>query len=213
MYGLLSFVKRAPAPPGLIEDDRKYDALVSGALSGDPDAVQALLAAVGGPMLQVVRKVLGPGHCDADDVLQDSMMGLLDGLPAFRGECTLVHFACRVALFSAMAARRRQTTRLRSTDDQIALEEIGDGRALSPLGQTIEQRRAEALRRVLDELPPKIGQALASHFMLGQTINEMARSLNVPVNTVWSRLRLGKEALRRRVVEDPQLAELFEVEP
>jgi RNA polymerase sigma-70 factor (ECF subfamily) len=210
---VLSFLKRAPAPPTPTAEEDEQDALVSGALSGDPEAVQMLLAAVGGPMLQVVRKVLGPSHSDSEDVLQDAMMGLLDGLPGFRGECTLLHFACRVALFSAMATRRRQTTRLRTTDDQVALEEIGDGTALSPLGRTIEQRRAEALRRVLDELPPKIGQALACHFMLGQTTNEMARSLKVPVNTVWSRLRLGKEALRQRVVGDPQLAELFEVEP
>jgi RNA polymerase sigma-70 factor (ECF subfamily) len=209
---VLSLVKRAPGPQDSATEEGRLDALVSDALSGESAATRDLLRAVGGPMLQVIRKVLGPAHPDAEDVLQEAMMGLLDGLPSFRGECTVLHFACRIALFSAMAARRRQVTRLRATDEHVVLEEIGDRGASSPLGRTIERRRAKALSRVLDELPPKIARTLACHFVLGQTTNEIARTLSVPANTVWSRLRLGKEALRRRIMGDQKLAELFEVE-
>jgi RNA polymerase sigma-70 factor (ECF subfamily) len=43
--------------------------------------------------------------------------------------------------------------------------------------------------------------------MLGWSLEEIAQTSGAPVNTVRSRLRLAKEALRRKIVADPVLAE------
>src|SRR5258708_5663383 len=85
--------------------------LAAAFVEGDVEAAQTLLSAVGGTVLGAVRAVLGPNHCDVEDVAQDALIGLLEGLRRFRGECTIVHFAARVAVLTAMAARRRQRTR------------------------------------------------------------------------------------------------------
>jgi RNA polymerase sigma-70 factor (ECF subfamily) len=45
---------------------------------------------------------------------------------------------------------------------------------------------------------------------LGHSIEEIAVITNAPVNTVRSRLRLAKEALRSRVEADPRWAELWD---
>jgi RNA polymerase sigma-70 factor (ECF subfamily) len=54
-----------------------------------------------------------------------------------------------------------------------------------------------------------IAQALALHFILGYTVEEIATVASAPQNTIWSRLRLGKKALRKTLRNDPTLAELF----
>jgi RNA polymerase sigma-70 factor (ECF subfamily) len=46
--------------------------------------------------------------------------------------------------------------------------------------------------------------------MVGWSLAELAEATGAPLNTVRSRLRLGKEALRRRIQGDPVLAEELE---
>jgi DNA-directed RNA polymerase specialized sigma24 family protein len=48
-------------------------------------------------MLAAVRMVLGPSHPDAEDVAQEAIVGFIEALPRFRGDCTLAHFANRIA--------------------------------------------------------------------------------------------------------------------
>lgn len=192
---------------GTRPDDHSPDdlaGLVRQVLAGDDRATQAFLSAAAVPMLSVVRRVLGHGHPEAEDVLQEALMGLLHGLPRFRGESRAVHFANRVALFTAMAARRRWRTRTRWLDDNAdsALAEVDPSK--SPLEAAIENRRRQTLRRVLDDLPSKSAEVLAMHFILGYRVEEIAATLQIPINTVWSRLRVGKEAFRRRVENDSQ---------
>jgi RNA polymerase sigma-70 factor (ECF subfamily) len=66
---------------------------------------------------------------------------------------------------------------------------------------------------MLAELPAGQGETLALRVVLGSSIKEIAEATQVPVNTVRSRLRLAKEALRKRIEEDPTLAAELEVEP
>jgi RNA polymerase sigma factor (sigma-70 family) len=163
-------------------------------------------------MLRVIRKVIGPGHADVDDVAQDAVIAFLRALATFRGECTVVHFAHRISLLTALAARRRMRVRTRwSDEDGQVLEDVADEDLRSPLATTLAARRRELVRQLLDELPDVIAESLALHFVLGYTVGEIASTISVSPNTVWSRLRLGKRALRRKLHADAQLAELLEV--
>jgi DNA-directed RNA polymerase specialized sigma24 family protein len=93
-----------------------------------------------------------------------------------------------------------------------AFDEVGDsGDHASPLATTVAARRRLLVRQLLDELPDVIAEALASHFILGYTVDEIAAASGVPANTVWSRLRLGKQALRRKLERDAELAEMLRV--
>lgn len=193
-----------PRPDGLAS-------IAQAAAGGDPEASATLVLHVGAAMLRVVRKVLGRRHPEVDDTTQDAVIALLQALPAFRGESTIARFAQRIALLTALAARRRMRFRERHREgDDAALEETaGDG--ASPLAATVAGRRRRAVRRLLDELPDPIAEALGMHFVLGYTVDEIAAAAAVPPNTVWSRLRLGKQALRRKLIGDARLAEILEV--
>ncbi len=179
------------------------------ASEGDPAAIRELVMELGGPMLRTVRRVLGSRHPDAEDVAQESVMGLLSALARFRGECTVTHFAHQVALRRALHARRAFKTRGRESDLELDSEwEGGDGEA-SPLDGAISRERRRVVRSLLDQLPEPTAEALALHFMLGYTVEEIATTLDVSPNTIWSRLKLGKRALKAALDCDARLAELL----
>jgi RNA polymerase sigma-70 factor (ECF subfamily) len=48
---------------------------------------------------------------------------------------------------------------------------------------------------------------MAMHYMLGHTVEDISIALGISPNTVWSRLRLGKRALMRKIERDAALAE------
>jgi RNA polymerase sigma-70 factor (ECF subfamily) len=65
----------------------------------------------------------------------------------------------------------------------------------------------------LDELPEPQAEAFALNVILGYTIAEIAELSSAPVETVRSRLRLAKQALRARALAHPRLRDELEREP
>src|SRR3954465_7909186 len=61
---------------------------------GDRRAARLLVAAVGPAMLRAIRKVCARPGAEVEDLMQEAVEGLLGALPAFKGECTVLHFAC-----------------------------------------------------------------------------------------------------------------------
>jgi RNA polymerase sigma-70 factor (ECF subfamily) len=159
-------------------------------------------------MLMTVRKILGSGHPDVDDVAQDAVIALLDALAGFRGDSSVLTFAHRVALLTALAARRRNATR-QKYHNVAALEQHCETEHQSPQALLFAKRRRQQLLELLDELPEPTAEALALHFVLGMTVDEIAEVAGAPENTVWSRLRLGKQALRRKLVDNTHVANIL----
>jgi RNA polymerase sigma-70 factor (ECF subfamily) len=62
-------------------------------------------------------------------------------------------------------------------------------------------------------LSEPLAEALTLHVILGYTVAEIAQSSGVSVETVRSRLRLAKQALRKLALSNPSLREAWEVLP
>lgn len=184
-------------------------ALARAAADHDVAAASTLVLSVAGTILSTVRQVLGPGHADIEDVAQEAVIAFLGSLKDFRGECSTYSYAQRVALFTALAARRRFVARQRLIDADQAAEVVAAPEKHGPHAGALASARREVLRKVLDSLPDVIAEALALHFILGYTVEEIARVTSSPQNTIWSRLRLGKQALRRTLKRNPKLQDLF----
>lgn len=185
-------------------------ALARDAAKGDFAAMSKLLRAVGPKLVAVVRAILGAGHPDLDDVVQQTLIGFVQGLPSFRGECDPTGYGRVIAVRTAIAVRKRGRVHNARHDASADADAMPTMQA-SPGEDISAHRRKNLIRGLLDELPPEQGEALAMRVVLGCSLEEIALESGVPVNTVRSRLRLGKERLRARIEADPVLLESLEV--
>jgi RNA polymerase sigma-70 factor (ECF subfamily) len=172
---------------------------------GDEQERRRLFEAIAPALLAPLRMVLGPAHPDLEDVLQDSLLGVLKGLATFRGDSTVLHFARRIATKRAIELRRREGATARKLEGARLLEAPGPQ---TPWEAFEGDRRRHHLRALLADLPEAQADALAMRVVLGYSVEEIAADARVPVNTVRSRLRLAKEALRARIESDPRIREL-----
>jgi RNA polymerase sigma factor (sigma-70 family) len=194
-------------PVGLPAQQERALDLANRAAAGDLAATQEFLSYVWPTLVRVASGVLGARHPDLDDAVQQSMIALLRALPAFRGECHPAGYASRITLRVALRVRRgnkRDLTR-RETLTQL---NVSDEQEISPTEDALAARRRELLRELLQDLPEEQAEALALRVVMGWTLEEVSRATGAPVNTVRSRVRLAKEALRQRIESVPELGEL-----
>ena len=193
-------------------DDAALVGLVRRIVAGERRATRAILTAVGPAMVRAIRKVLARSTPDVEDVAQEAMEALIAALPSFRGECTVLHFAWRVAVLTALANRRRLDLRAQWSVD-VPGSAVTDGVAAgpSPAEAVLLRGRREALGALLDELPANQAEVLVLHAALGFTIDEIAAAVGRPAETIRSRLRLAKQVLRERIQASPELSEILEV--
>jgi RNA polymerase sigma-70 factor (ECF subfamily) len=182
--------------------------LVTAAQSGDLAAMRRVLEAVAPKVARVVRGVLGHGHPDVEDAIQESLIALVRALPAFRGECPARSYAARIAVRTAVQARHR--SRDRGAREPALGDEPAPSHASVP--DAAGARRRRLLEALLAELPPAQAETLALRVVLGCSLEETAQATGVPLNTVRSRMRLAKQALKARIEADPILCAELEVE-
>jgi RNA polymerase sigma factor (sigma-70 family) len=194
----------AAAAAGSLPRDAMLE-LARAASSGDVRATRQLLEQVAPRVVRAVRAVMGPAHPELDDATQLALIGFIQALPSFRGDCQPAQFAARIAVRTAGTTRRRAALRGSRHDPSADLDTLQ-----APAGELDAARRRDAVRRLLDDLPEEQAEALALRMILGWSIKEIAAATETPINTVRSRLRLAKEGLRRRVAEDPALAEALD---
>jgi RNA polymerase sigma-70 factor (ECF subfamily) len=200
------FTPRPPPPEFHVRPDDPLADLARGAAARQPRATEAFVTTTGLSVVRVVRRILG-AHCsEVDDTVQEATFAVLEALPGFRGECSVLHFVCRVATLTAMNARRRAQIRAHVTVPTDDVESHAS-EAPSPMSNVAASRRREACRVLLDELPPAQAEVLALHCALGYTIEEIASATGSPANTVRGRLVTAKTALRERLAADEELTE------
>jgi RNA polymerase sigma factor (sigma-70 family) len=191
---------------GLPSNEERARELSLRAANGDLAATQELLAYVWPTLTRVAAGVLGARHAELDDAVQQSMIALVRALPAFRGECHPAGYASRITLRVALRVRRNFK---RDAVRREQLEQLGTAEDSAPSSiDTLGSRRRELLRELLEDLPEEQAEALTLRVVMGWSLEEVARASGAPVNTVRSRVRLAKEALRARIDAQPALAEL-----
>lgn len=189
----------------LNETDRVLEvrSLVPRVRDGDRAATRRVLELVAPSILGAVRSILGPLHGDLDDVVQDALIAVMRALPSFRGESSLVYFARQIAIRRAIDALRKT---IRERNDKAGLDAV----TVWVAGPALLERRQRQWQELLAELPDAQAEVLALRAIEGYTIEEISEMTQVAHETVRSRLRLARKALRDRIEGDPRLADLME---
>ena len=137
----------------------------------------------------------------AGDLAQEALIQILKSLSRFRGEASLstwVHgLTMRVCLHHLRKERRRQAD---------SWEDLAPGRAEpeTSYGRPHEEVSREQLQRRVQEaiaaLPLKFRSVMVLHGLGGMTYEETAQALNLPVNTVKTRVFRAKARLRQACI-------------
>ena len=147
------------------------------------------------------RKVFGLAYSflrdreAAEDVTQEVFIKVWRALPGFDGRASMstwIYTIARNASLSALRARRPQS----SLSDPEVMEAA---EAINPVPPADIIADRAAIRRLVDQLPTKQRQVVMLFYMEGQSHEEVAAMLAMPVGTVKTllhraRARLGAAA-------------------
>jgi RNA polymerase sigma-70 factor (ECF subfamily) len=194
-------------------ESERLSPLVLRAREGDPAAISQVVGDLAPGVLRALTALLGREHPDIEDLAQDVLLAVVAGLPDFRGDSTLLHFAVRIAARKSVFLRRRARSVLGWLEGLWRGEHPVRPAPSSAHDEMRAERRRALLRLLLSELPDAQAEALTLRVVYGHSIEEIASITHAPFNTVRSRLRLAKEALRLRIEAEPEWAELGEEKP
>ncbi len=162
-------------------------------------------------LLRAARGVLGSAHPEVEDTAQEAAFGLVRALSEYREDGSVLHYASRIGVLSALATRRKLRARGEGKHQELDVDtHVFDE---SPADALVAAHRRRILRQLCDEIPAEQTEALVLHCVLGLSVEEVAVTCSCPSNTVKSRLRLAKEGLRVRISEDPVLLDLLRGQP
>lgn len=140
-----------------------------------------------GYVLETLRR-LGVARADVEDIAHDVFLAVLKQLdtydPSRPVKPWLFGFAFRVA-----SQYRRKARRLEPLESP---ERIADT-AERPDAQVEKARKRQMVQLALDEIEMDRRAVFVLHDIDGFTGEEIARTLTIPLGTVYSRLRLARE--------------------
>lgn len=162
-------------------------ALVARARRGDAAAFGALVTARLPGMLRLARAILH-NEADARDATQDAFVSAWVNLPGLRDELRF-----NAWLNTVLANRCRDILRRRGRVMEIDLEG-SDPRHVDPAPGVLQRT---AVLAAFDRISVPDRQILALHHLDDLPLDQIARTLGIPIGTAKSRLHAARKALRR----------------
>ncbi len=157
-----------------------------------------------GPKLLLFARQQTRSHEDAQDVLQDALVKLIEKLNSgdFVGgsEFWMPYLYTTIRRLS-IDLSRRDDRRKRREESVIADQEADLAEAFHPWFETDSSgdETRNQLEASLKELPPKFAEVIVMKIWGEQTFAEIGEILGISQNTAASRYRYGLEALKRQL--------------
>ncbi len=185
----------------MMRDNSSYDVTtvpaeeprIRAAIEGRRDAAQSLLMELLPRVRNLVRYSVRRDS-EVDDITQEALVAILRGLPSYRGEGAFASWADRVVVRVTFAASKRARAERwhLGTEEDMELASLPSEEAL-PDDFLLRRQMV----KLLEQLSPDQRRALLLHHVMGMSVPEMAEELEVPFETVRSRLRMGRAHLRQ----------------
>jgi RNA polymerase sigma-70 factor, ECF subfamily len=180
-------------------------ALVQRAQAGDRDALSALLQSQQTYVYSIAMSLMH-NPADAADMTQEAFVRLLRSLGTYRAETKFTTWLYRLVTNICLDGLRRRGRPVDSLDEpastqagddaQTPGERLADSDRWTQPEEEVQLREsADEVRAALASLPPAQRLALTLHYFQDQRYEDIADVMALPLNTVKSHIRRGKERL------------------
>jgi RNA polymerase sigma-70 factor (ECF subfamily) len=176
--------------PTNITDPRADELLAIRCQLGERTALAELIDRWHEPLWRYLRRLADSDQA-ADDLVQDTWVRVLRGIPGLRD-------AARIRPWLFGIARRIAMDRLRALYARPAGDETGLEDLATPEVDTQLEADLAALETGLASLPPRERETLALFYLRELTVDQIGALLEVPSGTVKSRLFRARQLLRRQ---------------
>lgn len=173
------------------------------AQAGDPAAITELIQSQQHYVYSIAMSVLHQPE-DAADLTQEAFVRLLRVLPQYNGESRFTTWLYRMVVNLGRDELRRRGRQVLvftpgASEDNDALDPLdsvtSDDRLGDPTRALNDSELQAAIRRALTQIEPHYRIALTLFYFDDMKYTDIAEVLDLPLNTVKSHIRRGKERL------------------
>jgi RNA polymerase sigma-70 factor (ECF subfamily) len=175
--------RRADLPGKLIRSCKK----------GDQSAYHELFKETVDDVHRILYRLAGPQK-DMEDLVQKVYLAVFGSIGSFRGESAFSTWLFSICL---RVAKKQSRTLFRRFRLQSKVKQEPRPSSETPENGAARAQRAEKVHRVLLQLPFKLRTVLVLYEMEGFSGKEIARQLDIPEATVWTRLHHARRAFKR----------------
>ncbi len=179
--------------------------LIARLRAGEDAAFDELVAAAGGRMLAVARRMLRTEE-DAQDAVQEAFLSAFKSLDKFDGRSQLTTWLHRITVNACLMKLRSQRRRggPERQIDEFLPEFLEDGHQRTSskpwkptqTGGIEQQETRDLVRAKIDELPEQYRVVLVLRDIEELSTEQTAEALDMTVNAVKTRLHRARQALR-----------------
>lgn len=193
---------RSPAP---VLDDVE---LLAALRRGDETAALSLYRRTRPSVERTVERLLGRRDPDQDDIVQSSLIAIVDSVHGFRGDSSLDTWVARVTAHTVFKTLRKRQSDRRLIEDKRA--EPTDRVRSCDGDATIESRDlVRSVRAVLDQMDHVKAYTVLLHDVCGYDLREVAEITESTVAAAQSRLVRARAELHERIERDPELRDML----
>lgn len=146
----------------------------------------------------------GVAASSVDDVAQEVFLAVHRALPGWEPRVSTKAWVYRIARNAALNHKRCLARRPDREVTDLA-DELGH-LGTDPESHAADREAVDELARILATLPPSQSEVLVLMELEGFTAGEVSELLATPLNTIYSRLRLGRAALEAALEERAEAA-------
>jgi RNA polymerase sigma-70 factor (ECF subfamily) len=178
-----------------VEDRAAQDQrLAEAVLQGDQEAFRQLLERYQRLVASVAWRYGARGE-EVEDLVSEVFFKVYRNMHQYRPEHAFSTWLYRLAANHVMDHGRRMRREAARGEMPQEIDDPGPG----PGDRFDTSERSEVVRRCLEDLPPKYREAVFLVYIEGLSVEEASRTLGVPPGTIKSRLKRGRDALKKLI--------------
>lgn len=175
--------------------------------SGDASAFDSLITRYSSDIYRLLVRLTEDAE-EAADLTQETFLNAFKSVSGFRGDSSLKTWLFRIAVNLSRNRHRWWNRRRRSStmsledglgSSGLKLEDVLADEGLDPEQAAAQRETILKLRAAIKDLPEAYREAIVLCDIEGLSYDEIAKTLDVNLGTVKSRIARGRDELRRKL--------------